>query len=118
MLISDAEYNDCHPIQGYGKGFFRVNNKIYDTGIFIHPEGLKTWLGFKDLSFLDEGIFPAELLFIGTGGTQQTLTEEVTKYLNEKEVNFEIYTTPVACRAYNITISAHRNAGALLIPLD
>ena len=34
-----------------------------------------------------------------------------------KFISVECFSTPTACRAYNVTISSHRKAGALLMPI-
>ncbi len=35
----------------------------------------------------------------------------------KKNIIVECFSTPTACRAYNVTISSHRKAGALLMPI-
>ena len=117
MLFSETKYEHANPIQAYGKNFFRVKDQIIKGGIFIFSDILKTWKGFKDLSFLDEDILSIDILFIGTGKNYLPIDQTLRNSIDKYGIIHEIYSTPVACRAYNVTISGHRKAGALMTPI-
>ena len=117
MLFSETKFGDLNSIQAYGANFFRVKDQIIKGGIFIFSDVLKTWEGFEDLSFLDENILSMDILFIGTGKDHLSINQVLKNSIDKCGIIFEIYSTPVACRAYNVTISGHRKAGALLSPM-
>ena len=96
---------------------FFIRNHIIKGSIFIFSDVLRTWKGFKDLSFLDEDILSMDILFIGTGKDYLPIDLTMRHSIDKCGIISEIYATPVACRAYNVTISGHRKAGALLSPI-
>jgi len=48
---------------------------------------------------------------------KKQLVNVLDKKLNRNNIIVECFATPTACRAYNVTISSHRKAGALLMPI-
>ena len=117
MLFSETSFEDCMPIQGYGVNSFNINNNIYEGGIFLFSNIVSKWTGFQDFSFLENDIIDMEILFIGTGVKNQKLNKKFNDFLIKKNISFECFNTPTACRAFNITISSQRKAGALLMPI-
>ncbi len=117
MLFSETEYHGSIPIQSYGKNFFRIDKKKISGGVFVFYNILISWQGFKDLSFLKEDVSSMEILFIGTGKYCEPVDSDVETMVKSRGIVTEILPTPVACRAYNISISAYRKAGALLAPI-
>jgi uncharacterized protein len=58
-----------------------------------------------------------DILFIGTGKDYLPIDQTLRNSIEKCGIISEIYATPVACRAYNVTISGHHKAGALLTPI-
>ena len=114
MLFSETKYDGVYPIQAYGKNFFRIRGEKINGGIFLYSEILKSWHGNGDLSFLKENISSMEILFIGVKEYDPQFQENLSKSLNEFGTFVEVFSVPVACRAYNVSISGHRKAGVLL----
>ena len=117
MLFLETKFEDAYPIQAYGSNYFRVNDQILKGGIFVCLNILKLWKGYQDLSFLDKSISSMDILFIGSGKDHKPINENLKNILEKYRIGFEIFSTPVACRAYNITIANDRKAGALLSPI-
>ena len=117
MLFSEIDFKDEAAIQAYGKNFFRIKGEIKNGGIFIFSKFVREWKGFNDLSPLQQDLSTMELLFIGSGNEQKEIDEKFKEYLTDNSLNFEVYSTPVACSAYNIMISEFHKVGALLLPV-
>ena len=74
--------------------------------------------GFQyDFSFSKFDISDMEIIFIGMGVCNNKLNNSFKDFFTKNNIIIECLTTPTACRAYNITISNERKAGALLIPI-
>ena len=117
MLFLETRFEGADPIQAYGKNFFRVGEKKIHGGIFVFSSILMPWQGFSDLLFLQEDISTMEILFIGTGKYHESIPQTLRNALKKNAIVPEIFSTSVACRAYNVTISGYRRAGALLFPI-
>ena len=117
MLFSETEYDGVYPIQAYGKTFFRIKGEKINGGIFLYSEVLKPWNGNEDLSFLKEDISSMEILFVGVKEYDPQFQKILSKSLNTFGIFLEVLSIPVACRAYNVSISGHRKAGVLLEPI-
>tara|TARA_B100001094_G_C17458734_1_gene451794 strand:+ start:173 stop:526 length:354 start_codon:yes stop_codon:yes gene_type:complete len=114
MLFSETKYDGVYPIQAYGKNFFRIRGEKINGGIFLYSEILMSWHGNEDLSFLKENISSMEILFIGVKEYDPQFQKNLSKSLNKFGTFVEFFSIPVACRAYNVSISGHRKAGVLL----
>ena len=117
MLFSETNFEEVTPIQAYGENFFRICHKKVSGGIFVFSHIIRSWHGFKDFSFLEEDLSSMEMLFIGTGKNHNHIDKRFNSVLIDSGVILEVFSTPVACRAYNVTISGHRKVGALLAPI-
>ena len=117
MLFSETQFEGANPIQAYGENYFRVGGKKICGGIFVFSSIVMPWQGFSDLLFLQKDVFTMEILFIGTGKHHQSIPQTLINTLKKHAIVPEIYSTSVACRAYNVTISGSRSAGALLLPI-
>ena len=117
MLLNEIPFQDVIPIQGYGENNFKINNKYYEGGIFIFTNIICKWNGFNDFSFSKFDISDMEIIFIGMGDSDSKLNNRFNNFFNKKNITVECFNTPTACRAYNVTISSQRKAGALLMPI-
>ena len=117
MLFSETRFEGAYPIEGYGNNFFRIRGEKITGGIFLYSQILKSWRGSKDLSFLEEDISSMEIMFIGLKEYELPLEKNLSSSLEALGLMIEVLSIPVACRAYNVSISGHRKAGVLLEPL-
>ena len=117
MILNETPFQDVFPIQGYGQNNFKIDNKHYEGGIFIFSNIICKWNGFNDFSFSKFDISDMEIIFIGMGVCNNKLNNSFKDFFTKNNIIIECLTTPTACRAYNITISNQRKAGALLIPI-
>ena len=117
MLLNEIPFQDVIPIQGYGQNNFRINNKYYEGGIFIFTNIIIKWSGFNDFSFSKFDISDLDIMFIGMGVRNKKPINIFKDFFIKKNIILECFSTPTACRAYNVTISSHRKAGALLMPI-
>ena len=89
----------------------RINNFL----IYVYKEFVYK-LNFWTLSSFFVGI----LIFIPMGLVILNITKlnsKINDFFIKKNIIVECFSTPTACRAYNVTISSHRKAGALLMPI-
>ena len=68
MRLTEIEYNDSLPVDGYGPGFFRVGGEVVQGAICLGPDGLVPWGGLEDVDTLLALVGKVDVLFVGTGG--------------------------------------------------
>ncbi|MEM7027580.1 MAG: MTH938/NDUFAF3 family protein, partial [Pseudomonadota bacterium] len=97
-----------------------VKNTIIQNNIVISRTRLqKNWFPESFNMFasqhLDEFItWRPELIILGTGKSHTMPKENLTAYVNQKNIGFEIMDTGAACRSYNVLIDEGRDVVACL----
>ena len=107
-------------IKSYSDNSFTVNDEIIETNIIISRERvIDHWLsdGYSHFAtqHLDEIIsWQPEIIILGTGSSLSLPAQDVTAYVNARQIGFEIMDTGAACRSYNLLIDEGRNVVACL----
>ncbi len=117
MRLTEIEYDDSMPIDGYGPGFFRIGGKVVEGPVTLMPTGLKAWGGFEDIDGLLAIADRIDVLFIGTGAEIAHVPRDFRSRLEEVGVGVESMATPAACRTYNVLLSEGRRVGVALLPV-
>ena len=118
MNLSEIQYSAGQaPVDGYGPGFFRVEGKVFEGGLFITSQGQTAWDGFADLAPLIAAADDYDVIFIGTGAEIAPLPAEVSTALTEADVPFDVMSSPSAARTYNVLLSEGRRIALAVLPV-
>jgi len=115
MRLTEIEYNDALPIDGYGPGFFRIGGKVVKGNVAVLPSGVQPWGGFEDSASLIAAADGLDVIFIGTGAEVMHPPRDFREALEEAGIGVEPMNSPSACRTYNILLSEGRRVGVALI---
>lgn len=117
MRVTEIEFTDATPIDGYGPGFFRIGGKLFDGPVITGQAGTVLWQGFDDAAPLEALAGQVDVLFVGTGAETAHLPDALEEKLQAAGIGFETMASPAACRTYNILLSEGRRIAAALIPV-
>ncbi len=112
------------PIDGYGRGVFRLGGVEHRGSLIILPDGVFSWevSAFEDITA--EGFAPllnmaAGLPFIllGTGPEQCFPGASIREVFTGSGIGLEVMDTGAACRTHNVLLGEGRLFAAALIAL-
>ena len=115
MQMNEVRYENQVPVDGYGPGFFRVQDKVHDGAMFLNAEGPAPWGGYDDLDPLIASKESFDIVFVGTGADIAPLPKAVRETLDEAGVAVEVMGSPSACRTYNILLSEGRRVALAVL---
>ena len=118
MELSEVQFGEQPPIDGYGPGFFRIGGKVFEGAVLILPQGIYPWAGFGDWSDLIKQKDVIDLVFIGMGSDIAHLPSDQQAILDAADVKFEIMGSPAAARTYNVLLAEGRQVAAALLPIE
>lgn len=117
MRLTEINFNDAPPIDGYGPGFFRIGGAVREGPVAVLPTGTHSWGGFEDTATLVAAADALDVLFIGTGAEIAPLPVAFREALEGAGIGVEAMASPPACRTYNVLLSEGRRIGAALLPV-
>lgn len=117
MRLSEVQYTDATPIDGYGPGFFRIGGLVYNGALLILPGEIHPWAGYEDLDVIVQKKAGFDVLFIGTGAEIAHMPSAAQSMLEAAEIGVELMSSPSACRTYNVLLSEGRRIAAALLPV-
>lgn len=117
MRLSEVQYDDSKPIDGYGPGFFRVGGKVYKGAICAFATGVSSWGGFDDDQTILAQKDDIDVLFVGTGAEIAHIPDDFRQRLEDAGLGVEVMSSPAACRTYNVLLSEGRRVALALIPV-
>ncbi|MGR3500077.1 MAG: Mth938-like domain-containing protein [Limimaricola soesokkakensis] len=117
MRLTEIDYDDSMPIDGYGPGFFRIGGKVVEGAVTLAPTGLKNWGGYEDLDAVLGLVGRVDVLFVGTGAEIAHAPRAFRDRLEEAGIGVETMATPAACRTYNVLLSEGRRVAVALLPV-
>jgi len=117
MRLTEINYDDSKPIDGYGPGFFRVGGKVVQGPIVVSGQGVAAWGGFDDSAALLAQAADLDVLFVGTGREIAHLPAAFRTALEDAGIGVEPMASPAACRTYNVLLSEGRRVAVALIPI-
>lgn len=116
-LLTEANFGNSLPIDGYGPGFFRVAGEVHSGNLWLMADRKGVWGGFDDTASLLALAGQIDLLFIGTGAELSHLPHEMLDTLEERGIMCEAMATPTAARSYNVLLSEGRRIGCALLAM-
>ncbi|PHP29231.1 Mth938-like domain-containing protein [Limimaricola cinnabarinus] len=117
MRLTEIDYDDSKPIDGYGPGFFRIGGEVIEGAVTLAPTGLRSWGGFEDLDAVLALAGRIDVLFVGTGAEIAHAPRAFRERLEAEGIGVEAMATPAACRTYNVLLSEGRRVAVALLPV-
>ncbi|WP_334061658.1 Mth938-like domain-containing protein [Limimaricola cinnabarinus] len=117
MRLTEIDYDDSRPIDGYGPGFFRIGGEVIEGAVTLAPTGLRSWGGFEDLDAVLALAGRIDVLFVGTGAEIAHAPRAFRERLEAEGIGVEAMATPAACRTYNVLLSEGRRVAVALLPV-
>lgn len=117
MILSEIQFDEAVPIEGYGPGFFRVGGQVLQGPSVIWKGGAASWGGYDDTETLLNLKSEVDVIFVGTGEKIAHVPGPLRRALEEAGIGVEPMASPSACRTYNVLLSEGRRVAAALLPL-
>jgi uncharacterized protein len=117
MRMNEVTFDDSHPVDGYGPGFFRIGGAVITGAVVILPSGVFAWAGYEDTARLLSAAGEIDVLFIGTGTEIAQIPAALRRALEGAGLGVEIAASPAACRTYNVLLSEGRRVGLAALPV-
>jgi len=117
MRLTELEFDDAQPVQGYGPGFFRIAGEVVAAPLIVTASGAGPWGGYTDLDTLLNIKGEIDVIFFGTGDEIGYLPRELKDALDDAGIGVEAMNSPAACRTYNVLVSEGRRVAAALLPV-
>jgi uncharacterized protein len=117
MRLTEIEYTDALPVEGYGPGFFRIGGKVHEGPLAVLPTGVAPWGGYGDAEALLAVAAQVDVLFVGTGAEIAHIPRDLRERLEAAGIGVEVMASPAACRTYNVLLSEGRRVGLAVLPV-
>lgn len=117
MRMNEVSYEGGVPVDGYGPGFFRVQDNLINGPVLVAPDGVTHWAGLSDPAQLVALRGQVDVLFIGVGAEIAHLPADLRSALEADEIPFEVMVTGAAARTYNVLLSEGRRVAVAMIPV-
>ncbi len=117
MRLTEVDYSDAKPVEGYGPGFFRIGGEVHEGPIVVTAWSVTPWGGYEDTAALTDLAGAADVVFVGTGAQIAHIPASLRVACEEAGVGVEIMSSPAACRTYNVLVSEGRRVALALLPV-
>ncbi|MBR9842903.1 MAG: hypothetical protein GYB25_07070 [Rhodobacteraceae bacterium] len=117
MKMTEVQYPEAVPIEGYGPGFFRIGGEIIEGGAIIHAQGAQSWAGYGDAAAVLVLQGAVDFILMGTGETMAPVPAAFREALEEVGIGVEPMASASACRTYNVLVAEGRRVAAVVLPV-
>ncbi len=117
MDQTEITYAEIVPIDGYGPGFFRVNDQVINGAALVLPARTIPWGGYGDTDSILTAVDDIDVVFIGTGAEITHLPVDFKETLEVAGIGVEPMSSPSACKLYNILVAEGRRVACALLPV-
>ncbi len=117
MQLSEVEFDEATPVEGYGPGFFRIAGQQVTAPLCVTARGARGWGGYEDAEALLALAGEVDVIFIGTGPETTHIPGPLRAQLDAAGIGVEAMNSPAACRTYNVLLSEGRRVAAALLPV-
>lgn len=118
MQLSEIDFGEAVPIEGYGAGFFRIAGQAVRAPLMVKKAGAKSWDGYGDIQSLVAFCKDIDVLFVGTGRKISRIPPDFSTAFEQLNVGVEVMNSPSACRTYNVLLSEERRVAAALFAVE
>ena len=117
MRLTEIDFGEARPVDGYGPGFFRIGGAVYQGAVLTGTFGTSGWGGYDDLEPLLSVVEKVDVIFFGTGAEVAHLPSALRAALEEAGIGVEAMNSPAACRTYNVLVSEGRRVALAALPV-
>ena len=117
MRLNEVVFSGLPPIDGYGRGFFRVAGAVFEGPLLLLPSGRVEWRGYSETAPILSAADQMDVLFVGTGAEIAPLPVAFRTSLEAAGIGVEMMASPAAARTYNVLLSEGRRIAAALLPV-
>lgn len=117
MRMTELQFDDAQPVEGYGAGFFRIAGEAMAAPLIVTATGAHPWGGYDDVNALLALAGEIDVLFVGTGEEIAHIPQDLRAQLEHAGLGVEAMNSPAACRTYNVLVSEGRRVAAALLPV-
>lgn len=117
MQMTEVNFKEAVPIEGYGPGFFRVAGEVLRGAVIVTAQKAQTWQGFDDEAALLALKGEIDVLFVGMGAEIAHMPQPLRETLEAAEIGVEVMSSPTACRTYNVLVSEGRRVAVAALPI-
>lgn len=117
MKLTEIQYAEALPIEGYGPDFFHIDGELISAPAIIHADGALSWHGTDDPAALIALADKLDFILLGTGPQVRHAPLAFRKALEDAGIGVEVMKTDSACRTYNVLVSEGRRVAAALLPM-
>ncbi|MDF1856875.1 Mth938-like domain-containing protein [Pseudooceanicola sp.] len=115
MQMSEIDYGNARPIDGYGPGFFRIGGVAHPAPLLVTADAVRPWAGLDDHAALIALAGQIDVLFFGTGSDITPVPTALGLALDTAGIGVEPMASASACRTYNILLSEGRRVAVALL---
>ena len=117
MRLNEVTYTDAVPVDGYGRGFFRIGGSVRKGAVLILPTGVAAWAGYDETDSLTALAGRIDVLLVGTGAEIAHAPAAFREALEAVGIGVEVMASPQACRTYNVLLCEGRRVGLAALPV-
>ncbi|MCV2891802.1 Mth938-like domain-containing protein [Lentibacter sp. XHP0401] len=117
MKLTEMQFNEAQPVDGYGPGYFRIGGQRVDGGILLTASKVRSWEGYADVENLLSLQGNVDVIFIGTGAEISHLPTDLRERIEKAGMGVEIMNSPAACRTYNVLAAEGRRVALAALPV-
>ena len=117
MRLNEVVYTDAMPIEGYGPGFFRIGDQVFQGPVLTSPQGTTLWGGYDAPEPLLALEGKVDVLFIGTGAEIAHIPMPLRTVLEEAGIAVDVMASPSSARTYNVLLSEGRRIALAMLPV-
>ncbi len=117
MELSEIQFEEALPIEGYGPGFFRIGGQVINGAMLAHIKGAQPWAGYADLDAILAFKDDIDVVLLGTGSEIAHAPVALREALEGAGMGVEVMQSASACRTYNILLSEGRRVLAAVLPV-
>lgn len=118
MHLTEVDFDDVRPFDGYGPNFFRIGGDIVEGAVLVYPGGQLPWSGLSDPRPLVRLAGQIDVVFVGTGSEIAHVPTDLRAAVEGAGLGLEVMNTPAACRTYNVLVGEGRRVAAAVLPVD
>ena len=115
MRLTDVDFGDALPIDGYGPGFFRIGGKVHEGAVFLLGTTVTGWDGGADPIVAEATAF--DVLLYGSGAEMAHAPKDFVTACEAVGIGVEVMASPSACRTYNVLLGEGRRVAVALLPV-
>ncbi|MGB7316997.1 MAG: Mth938-like domain-containing protein [Planktotalea sp.] len=117
MRLTELEFDDAKPVEGYGPGFFRIAGEVLAGPLLITAKGARPWGGVNDHDTLLALAGSIDVVFLGTGDDIAHIPADLRQAVEGAGIGIEAMSSPAACRTFNVLVNDGRRIAAALLPI-